>query len=31
MDGGDDTLSWDAFEAELQLVYSKKTKEANAK
>jgi len=25
-----DTPSWDAFEAELQLVYSDKTKEANA-
>jgi len=30
LDGGDDTPSWDAFEAELQLVYSDKTKEANA-
>jgi len=29
IDGGDDTPSWDAFEAELQLVYSNKTKEAN--
>ena len=31
MDRGDNTLSWDAFEAELQLVYSNKTKEADAK
>jgi len=30
IDGGDNTPSWDAFEAELQLVYSDKTKEANA-
>ena len=30
IDGGDDTPSWDVFEAELQLVYSDKTKEANA-
>ena len=29
INGGDDTLSWDAFEAELQLVYSDKTKEAD--
>ena len=29
LDGGDDTPSWDAFEAELQLVYSDKTKEAD--
>jgi len=29
LDGGDDTPSWDAFEAELQLVYSDKTKKAN--
>ena len=29
IDEGDNTLSWDAFEAELQLVYSNKTKEAN--
>ena len=27
LDGGDDTPSWDAFEAELQLVYSNKIKE----
>ena len=31
IDGGDDTPSWDTFEAELQLVYSDKTKEANVK
>jgi len=31
IDEGDNTLSWDAFEAELQLVYSNKMKEANAK
>jgi len=30
IDRGDSTPSWDAFEAELQLVYSDKTKEANA-
>jgi len=30
IDGGDDTPSWDAFEAELQLVYSNKMKEADA-
>jgi len=30
LDGGDDTPSWDAFEAELQLVYSDKMKEADA-
>jgi len=30
LDEGNDTLSWDAFEAELQLVYSDKTKEADA-
>ena len=30
IDRGDDTPSWDVFEAELQLVYSDKTKEANA-
>jgi len=30
IDGGDDTPSWDAFEVELQLVYSDKTKEADA-
>jgi len=30
LDRGDDTPSWDAFEAELQLVYSDKMKEANA-
>jgi len=30
IDGGDNTPSWDAFEAELQLVYSNKTKKANA-
>ena len=29
LDRGDDTPSWDAFEAELQLVYSDKMKEAN--
>jgi len=29
IDGGDDTPSWDAFEVELQLVYSDKTKEAD--
>jgi len=29
IDGGDDTPSWDAFEAELQLVYSDKMKEAD--
>jgi len=29
LDEGDDTPSWDAFEAELQLVYSDKTKEAD--
>jgi len=29
IDGGDDTPSWDAFKAELQLVYSDKTKEAD--
>jgi len=29
LNGGDDTPSWDAFEAELQLVYSDKTKEAD--
>jgi len=26
----DDTLSWDAFEAEIKLVYQNKTREANA-
>jgi len=31
IDGGDNTPSWDAFEVELQLVYSDKTKEADAK
>jgi len=31
IDGGDNTLSWDIFEAELQLVYSDKTKEADTK
>jgi len=30
LDGGDDTPSWDAFEAELQLVYNDKMKEADA-
>jgi len=30
IDRGDDTPSWDAFEAELQLVYSDKMKEADA-
>ena len=30
IDGGDDTPSWDAFKAELQLVYSDKTKEVDA-
>jgi len=30
LDRGDDTPSWDAFEAELQLVYSDKMKEADA-
>ena len=30
IDREDNTLSWDAFEAELQLVYSNKMKEANA-
>ena len=30
IDKGDNTPSWDAFEAELQLVYNDKTKEANA-
>jgi len=30
IDGGDDTPSWDVFKAELQLVYSDKTKEADA-
>jgi len=30
IDGGDNTPSWDAFKAELQLVYSNKTKEADA-
>ena len=29
IDEGNDTPSWDAFEAELQLVYSDKTKEAD--
>ena len=29
IDGGDDTPSWNAFEVELQLVYSDKTKEAD--
>ena len=29
IDGGDDTPSWDAFKAELQLVYSDKMKEAD--
>ena len=29
IDRGDNTPSWDAFKAELQLVYSDKTKEAN--
>ena len=29
INGGDDTPSWNAFEAELQLVYSDKTKETN--
>ena len=29
LDEGDDTPSWDAFEAELQLVYSNKIKEAD--
>jgi len=26
----DDTLSWDAFEAEIKLVYQDKTREADA-
>jgi len=30
INGGDDTPSWDAFKTELQLVYSDKTKEADA-
>ena len=30
IDEGDDTPSWDAFKAELQLVYSNKMKEADA-
>ena len=30
IDGEDNTPSWDAFETELQLVYSDKTKEADA-
>jgi len=30
IDKRDDTPSWDAFKAELQLVYSDKTKEADA-
>jgi len=30
IDGGDDTPSWDAFKTELQLVYSDKTKDADA-
>jgi len=29
IDGENDTPSWDAFEVELQLVYSNKTIEAN--
>ena len=29
IDGGDDTPSWDAFKAELQLVYSDRMKEAD--
>jgi len=29
INGGDGTPSWNAFEAELQLVYSNKMKEAN--